>query len=316
MITTVTPNPSIDVTFDVPALLRGEVHRATARRSEPSGKGVNVSRALTSNRVASTAVLPLGGPEGAELSALLAADAVPFVAVPISGSVRMNVSVTEPDGVATKINERGPELSAGEVAALLQAAATSAAGSAWLLGSGSLPPGAGVDFYAELGRLARRRGALFALDTSGPALVEGLAARPAVVKPNLDELSDVTGTPIQTVRDATSGARRLIAAGAGSVLVSGGAEGALLVTPDTVSHACSAVETPRSTVGAGDALLAGFLAGSTAGRTAGPHALREAVAWASAAVQVPGSRVPRVTAVHREAVTLTLDVDPGRPLRP
>src|SRR5262245_50482823 len=126
MITTVTPNPSVDWTLEIPLLTRGAVHRIVREHQEPSGKGVNVTRALTANGIPSVAVLPVGGTSGTELEALLAVENVSYRAVPVAGSVRVNISLTEPDGTATKVNAAGPTLSPEETDRLLAAAADAA----------------------------------------------------------------------------------------------------------------------------------------------------------------------------------------------
>jgi 1-phosphofructokinase len=314
VIVTVTPNPSIDWTFDLGSLTRGQLHRATGAHAEASGKGVNVARALAANGIAATAVLPLGGLVAAQLAALLAADGVDFAAVPVRGDVRVNVSLAEPGGVATKVNAPGPALSAAEAAELAARALAAVAPGDWVVGSGSLPPGVGPELYAAICAGAHERGARFALDSSGLALAAGLAARPEVIKPNTDELAEVTGAVLETLGDAADAARLLIARGAGCVLVSAGPDGALLVTADRSWHAAAAVPAVRSTVGAGDALLAGFVAGRAGGMDSAA-ALAEATAWAAAALGVPGSRVPAVTGAHRGAVALSRAVDRARPLR-
>ncbi len=311
MIVTVTPNPSVDWTLDIPSLSRGIVHRASGHHQEPSGKGVNVARALTNNGVRSVAVLPIGGTKGTELSALLAEEGVDFVPVPIAGSVRVNVSLTEPDGTATKINAAGPELSPSEVDRLIETVVVVGEGAGWVVGAGSLPHGVGVDFYAVLAERVRDTGARFALDSSGPALVAGLSARPDLIKPNVDELSEAVGRPVLTLGDVVAAGRDLVRRGAATVVVSLGADGALLVTDSQVVHAEAHVAAPRSTVGAGDALLAGCLAGGGDGVAA----LREAVAWGSAAVQVEGSHVPQVTQAYRDTVRVHHAVDVDRTLR-
>jgi 1-phosphofructokinase len=314
MIVTVTPNPSVDLTLEIPTLVRGAVHRITGQHQEPSGKGVNVTRALTNNDVASLAVLVIGGTEGTELERLLQAEGVPYVTVRIADSVRVNISLTEADGTATKINAIGPMLGDEETRALLTAAAAAGEGAGWVLGSGSLPRGLNVDFYAHLGAAVRAGGARFALDSSGPALVAGLAARPDVIKPNLEELSEAVGRHLVTVGDAVAAARGLMTLGAQSVVVSLGRDGALLVHSHGVMHASASVTNPKSTVGAGDALLAGYLAGSLSHEGDRAGALREAVAWGSAAVRVEGSHVPVITDADRAAVVLEVEPDPQRRL--
>lgn len=311
MIVTVTPNPSVDWTFEIGGLVRGELNRASDSHAEPSGKGVNVSRALASNGIATTAVLPLGGLVAAELAALLAEEGVNFVAVPIAGTVRVNVSLAETDGLATKINSPGPSLSGAETGELVAQTLGAVKPGDWVVGSGSLPPEVPHDLYAQICHGVHQRGARFALDSSGPALAAGLPAGPDVIKPNIEELAEVTGAVIQTFGDAADAARHLLARGARCVLASAGPDGALLVSNALMVHAEAPVETTRSTVGAGDALLAGFVAGGGDS----PQALREAAAWASAALGTRGSHVPVVTAAHRGVVQLTEAVDLTRPLR-
>jgi 1-phosphofructokinase len=314
LIVTVTPNPSVDLTLELPTLVRGAVHRITGQHQEPSGKGVNVTRALTNNGVASLAVLVIGGPEGTELEQLLQAEGIAFAPVRITDSVRVNISLTEADGTATKINAIGPMLRQEETRELLAAAAAAGEGADWVLGSGSLPRGVEVDFYAQLGNAVRATGARFALDSSGPALVAGLAARPAVIKPNLDELAEAVCRPLETVGDAVAAARELMTLGAQSVVVSLGRDGALLVDSLGVVHASAFVTNPKSTVGAGDALLAGYLTGSLVHDGDRAGALREAIAWGSAAVRVEGSHVPVVTDADRAAVVIDVEPDPRRRL--
>jgi 1-phosphofructokinase len=150
MIVTLTPNPSVDRTIEVDALHRGAVLRARSSRVDPGGKGVNVSRALAANGRKTRAVLPGGGWEGEQLAALLAPADIPVVVVPVAGSVRANVSVVEPDGTVTKLNEPGPQLTPEEIEAVTAATVAAAADAEWLACTGSLPPGAPIDFYAQV----------------------------------------------------------------------------------------------------------------------------------------------------------------------
>ena len=301
MIVTVTANPSVDRTIEVAALRRGEVLRARSARVDAGGKGVNVARALAAHGHKATAVLPCGGAEGAQLASLLAESGLDLVTVPIAGAVRSNVTVVERDGTTTKLNEPGPRLSAGELAALAEAACAAADQADWVVLSGSLPPGAPADAYSRLlGRLHQEHRRV-ALDTSGPALAASLDARPHLVKPNREELAEATGLPVRTLAETVAAARHLQARGIPTVLTSLGADGAVLVSPAGSWHAGAPTITPRSTVGAGDALLAGFLAAGGEG----PDALAEAVAWGSAATALPGSRMPGPGDVERAGIAVT-----------
>ncbi len=318
LIVTVTPNHSLDRTLGLPGLALGAVNRARWARVEPSGKGVNVTRALAIHGHPSLAVLPLGGQEGEHLATLLAAQGVAYRTVRIGGAVRVNVSLAAP-GQVTKVNEPGPTLTAEETAELLRVAQDAAARAAWVVGSGSLPPGVPDDWYGTLCHAAHAAGARFALDSSGAALVQGLAAGPDLVKPNAEELADAVGRPLRTLGEVVAAARQLLTAGAGAVLVSLGPDGALLVTRDQTLHAEAPVERPRSAVGAGDALLAGFLSrcGSRGERPGEPGeaALREAVAWGTAAVRAPGTHMRPVTDADRARVRVHPVLDADRLLR-
>ncbi|MFN2536859.1 MAG: 1-phosphofructokinase [Mycobacteriales bacterium] len=300
MILTLTPNPSVDRTVELDALVRGEVLRATGTHVDPGGKGINVSRALAANGLDSQAVLPVGGAVGDQLVALLYVAGIDVLAVPVSGDVRANISVVEPDGTVTKINEPGPTLTSAETQALVDATSKAAVDATWVVAAGSLPPGAAADLFAVLGRALAEQGVRYVVDSSGAALELALLARPALVKPNREELIEVSGLPVRTVGEAVTAARAVRDRGARAVLASLGASGAVLVEGDQAWYAVSPVAAPVSSVGAGDATLAGFLA---AGGT-GPEALREALAWGAAAVRLPGSRMPAPTDLDRAAVRL------------
>uniref|UniRef100_UPI0004C6E4F4 1-phosphofructokinase family hexose kinase n=1 Tax=Streptosporangium amethystogenes TaxID=2002 RepID=UPI0004C6E4F4 len=200
--------------------------------------------------------------------------------------------------------------SAAELEALATAVLGAAGSADWVVASGSLPPRVPVDVYARLCERFRGAGINVAIDTSGPALVEALAQRPALVKPNREELGEATGVVICCLGDAIKAAESLRARGAGTVLASLGADGAILLQDDQVWFGRGELAEPRSSVGAGDAMLAGFLAGGARG----PGALVEALAWATAAVGLPGSRMPCPDDIRRDDVRV-IAADPTLPLR-
>jgi 1-phosphofructokinase family hexose kinase len=302
VITTVTPNPSVDRTVTVDAVARGAVNRARSVRVDPGGKGVNVSRALAAHGTATTAVLPTGGPEGRVLHALLADSGVGVVDVPICTATRANISIVEPDGTTTKLNEPGPALTRDDEARLLDAVvAELAQRPAWLVGSGSLPPGVGADFYARLVAAAHEQGVPAAIDTSRAPLVLAARAGADLLKPNDEELAQAVARPLPTLGDAIAAAQQLRAPGT-QVIVSLGARGALLVDDrGAVLAAARMPRPPLSTVGAGDSLLAGYLHAGTRDAAA----LAVGVAWGTAAVSLPGSQMPAPADVAGIDVTLS-----------
>jgi 1-phosphofructokinase len=300
VIVTLTLNPSVDRTVEVEALARGEVMRALGVRVDPGGKGINVSRALATHGIPTRAVVTIGGAEGEHLVTLLRGTGIEIVQVPIHGAIRSNTTVVEPDGTTTKFNEPGAELSAGELEAVFEAVAAAVTAADWLVLSGSLPPGTPPGVYADLVRSIAGSGIRVAVDTSGPAFEAVLAAGPTLVKPNRDELAEVTGVRLVNVADVVEAACRLRDQGAGAVLASLGADGAVLVDVDGAIHGRTPVVSPVSSVGAGDAMLAGFLAGGGVGA----RALTEGLAWGAAAVLQPGSGMPSPDDIDVAAVRL------------
>jgi 1-phosphofructokinase len=310
VIVTLTPNPSIDRTVEVDALERGAVSRARGGRIDPGGKGINIAGALVAHAQPVVAVLPSGGWEGAHLTKLLEQEGITSVVVPIAGSTRANISVVEPDGTVTKLNERGPHLAPEEIEALIDATTQAAIGANWVVGCGSLPPGPADDFYALVVDRLAGSGTKVAIDTSGPTLLKSVGAGPDVVKPNLEELSEATGADIETLGDALAAARDLRDRGVHTVIASLGSDGALYVDDRQEAHAEAPARSIRSAVGAGDALLAGFLANG--GR--GLEAFASGVAWAAAAVSLPGSRMPGPRDVDLSVVRVHDDIDGHRVL--
>ena len=298
-VVTLTANPSLDRTLTLPgALARGGVTRLGTSSTEPGGKGVNVARALAAAGAGVTAVVPADPTD--PLVTALQALGLPLVTVPTGSPVRTNYSLTEPDGTTTKLNEPGTPLDAGLRAALAAAVAAAATGAHWVVLSGSLPPATPEGWYAELVRAVRGTGAKVAVDTSeGPLaalLAAGPGAAPDLLKPNAEELAQVTGTSeAELLADPAAlsdAVARLHDGGVGEVLLTLGGDGAVLSTAGGGVWSARAPRVAvRSTVGAGDCSLAGHLLADLAGSPA-PDRLRRAVATGSAAAALPGSAVP------------------------
>ncbi len=205
MIITLTANPSLDRTASLDApLARGQVQRVSGVTVEPGGKGVNVARAIHYAGHPVRAVLP--APDEDPILAALRQLGVDYRTVAVDEGVRMNLTLTEPDGTTTKLNEPGPRLS-DELIESLATLVVSEAGSAdWVVLSGSLPPGVPADFYATLVRRLRPLGVKVAVDTSDDplqALVDNFPdAAPDLLKPNSDELAQLTGADAEELEAA------------------------------------------------------------------------------------------------------------------
>lgn len=316
MIVTVTPNPSTDRTVTLSsALTRGAVHRVSSVSSEPGGKGVNVARALTLAGVDAIAILPAAAAD--PFLTLLSGADVPAAHVAVRGTVRTNLAITEPDGTTTKLNEPGARLDAAELDALTAAVLDRAATASWVVLSGSLPPGVPDGWYADV--VARLRGldCRVAVDTSDAPLAALAAgfdrAAPDLIKPNSEELAGLSGRSAEELESSVqhgdparviAAARELIGRGVGAVLATLGAAGAVLVDADGAWIAAPPPITPRSTVGAGDSSLAGFLRADVAGCDAADR-LRMAVGYGSAAAALPGSALPSPAELNLDAVRVT-----------
>jgi len=316
VIVTVTPNPSIDRTVTLGApLTRGAVHRVSSVTTEPGGKGVNVARALTLAGLDAVAVLP--APCNDPLVAALRAGAVPFSCVPTAAAVRTNLAITEPDGTTTKLNEPGAALLAPALDALTRSVVASAETAAWVVLSGSLPPGVPDHWYADVVALLEPYPCRVAIDTSErplEALFDAFErAAPDLIKPNAEELAGVLGHSPHALEAAVAqgdpepvvaAARQLVDRGVRAVLVTLGAAGAVLVDETGSWMATPPPIVARSTVGAGDAALAGYLRADVAG-AGPPQRLQMAVAYGSAAAALPGSALPTPAQVDLDAVLVT-----------
>ena len=308
MIITLTPNPSVDRTVFLDDVVLGSVNRGQRSQSEPSGKGVNVALALHAHDVPVRAVVTAGGSVGAQLRQMLDTAGLDTVIVPIAGEIRSNISLTQPNGSVTKINEAGPMLSREEIDRLLAAVAAQVGGARWLVGAGSLPAGVPVDWYGELVELGHRSGVPVAVDTSGEALAESLSAEPDLVKPNVHELAELTGRVPQTLGEVIEAAQEVRRRGARTVLASLGGDGAILVDATGAVWGHAPVDRVVSTVGAGDAMLAGYLS-CPQGRS---EALATALQWGAAAVQNEGTLFsPNAPTAQ---VTMSATIDLARPL--
>ncbi|MFD0110561.1 1-phosphofructokinase family hexose kinase [Streptomyces sp. NPDC127164] len=196
MILTVTLNTALDITYRVPGLRPHASHRVREVTERPGGKGLNVARVLAALGHEVTVTGFAGGTTGDTVRAGLTG--VPGVAdalVPVAGATRRTIAVVdERTGDTTQLNEPGPAVAPAEWNAFQEAYEELLAGAAAVALCGSLPPGVPVGAYAGLVRAARAAGVPVLLDTSGEPLRRGVAARPDIIKPNADELAELTGS--------------------------------------------------------------------------------------------------------------------------
>lgn len=257
-VTVVTPNPAVDVTYEVPEPRWHEVNRVARVTRRAGGKGINVAQVLRTIGVDVRATGFVGGHLGAELHDLLGSAGISQDWVSVDGQTRSTTAVYSEAGT-TLLNEPGPTVGAEDWAKLANTTVDGLASGDVLVMSGSCPPGTTAADVTDLLTKARAAGATVLVDTSGPLLVAA-AAVSDVLKPNEEELLEATGTA-----DLESGAAALLSAGARAIVVSSGSRGMDLFAPATVPegsvrrwHADPAAVVAGNPTGAGDAATAGL----------------------------------------------------------
>jgi 6-phosphofructokinase 2 len=293
-IITLTMNPAIDVSTSVQRLVPVQKLRCAPERRDPGGGGINVARVIQRLGGKATAIFPAGGANGRRLETLLAEEMTTCKVVPISGETREDFSVFEEGtGRQYRFVLPGPRLQDAEWRNCLEACAGSSLGERIICASGSLPPGAPHDFYGQLARRVAAEGGRLVLDTSGEALQLALQARVFLVKPNLQELQELTGRALESLASMVQACGELIGRGLSEmVTLTLGAEGALLVTAQGAWRAPPLQIKPVSAVGAGDSFLGAMVFGLASGESA-ESSFRLAVAAGSAALLAHGTELCR-----------------------
>ena len=297
---TFTPNPALDLSTSVDRLLESHKMRCEAAQVHPGGGGINVARVLHRLGGDVLAVFPAGGATGERLNALVQSEGVPGLKLPIGGDTRESFTVHErQSGREYRFVLPGPTLHPEEWAVALASLRQLSPAPAWLISSGSLPPGVAANGHAQIAGVARAIGARMVVDSAAQALALALDAGVWLVKPSLRELSELSGTPLDTVAQQRDAARRLIVQGRTEmVALSLGGAGALLVTARQCLQA-DALEVPvRSSVGAGDSFLAA-LVWALDQQDDLAVALATAMAAGAAAVSSPGTALCQASDIAR-----------------
>jgi 1-phosphofructokinase family hexose kinase len=264
VILTVTLNAAIDRTVAVPNFRLGHRHRAVESRTVAGGKGINVARALSLLGKPVIATGFVGGPTGTRVVEQLHTESVLTDFIRIAGETRVNLAVIDPtSGEQTEINERGPAVSPEEVVRFVERLDYLASGAKVCVIAGTLPPGAGEDLYARLVKDLREKGIVVALDADGDAMLEGLRAGASVVTPNELEAEELVGQELADPGDLGAGLAELVRLGAGEAAITR-PDGCVAVIGEGDERRFLEVRTepldPVSTVGSGDAFLAGYVA--------------------------------------------------------
>ncbi len=299
-IVTLTINPTIDVSTAVAEVTPEHKLRCEPERRDPGGGGLNVARVVREMGGEALALYPRGGPTGDLLEQLLEQKGLRRWPIAISGHTRENFTVMDKKSHREfRFVMPGPTLSEKEWQGCLDALSTVAADAEYIVASGSLAPGMPVDFYARVAQVARKQNARLVLDTSGEPLRAALAEGVFFAKPNRKEFRDMMGAQVDDPTALATAARSFLEKGRAQLLVvSMGADGALLATRDGLFRATPPPVQTHSSVGAGDSFVGGMTLGLARGLP--PHeAFRWGIACGTAALLSEGTDLCRRADVER-----------------
>ena len=298
MIYTVTLNPALDKTVEIPGMALDTVNRITEMRTDPGGKGINVSKVIAKLGGESCAVGILGGESGKMLEKLLEGEPFATRFRFVEGQTRTNLKIIDREGhTNTDINEPGLTVTAAELDALLRELLAELRPGDIVVLAGSLPKGAPQDTYRTWTAACKKAGARVFLDADGALLAEGIKAAPYLIKPNDDELSRLAGRKLETIEELTAEGQKLLERGIERVVISLGGRGALYLRKGSTIYAEGLKVPVGSTVGAGDSVVAA-LAYAEAQGLSEEEAVRLSTAAGAANVMCSGTQAAERAAVE------------------
>lgn len=306
MIYTVTLNPAIDKTVVIENFSAGAVNRVASVREDPGGKGINVSKCLNNLGAASVAAVILAGSAGDRLEGMLRAEGIPVLQVRAEGQSRTNLKIIDPvKKENTDINEPGPVVSEALLERLKEKLGAQIRPGDTVVLSGSLPAGTDPSLYAAWTAYFRGLGACVFLDADGEPMQRGLAAAPYMIKPNDHELAALMGKTTLTREEMLQKAKALLRVGIEDVVISLGGDGALFVSREGCYQAPGLRVAVKSTVGAGDSMVAAMAYGKEKNLSR-EQTIRLAVAMGAASVMQDGTQPPEASLVWELAKQVTL----------
>lgn len=289
---TITLSPAYDLHATASSLALQHENHAVLQKRDIGGKGINISRALKRNGTDNTAITVLGADNSSELKSCLAAEGIEHIYIEIPGRIRENLTVHVPNSGETRISFDGTKLDPSILGRISDIIEASGADSDTVITlTGTVPDGIPISELISLLSRFRDKGARTVIDSRSFTLNELMCARPWLIKPNRDELSAYAGAELKGFDDCLDIAKRLCDSGIENVTVSLGGLGAMLVTKEGVITAVPPSVRVRSTIGAGDSSIAGFIAAYAAGKSS-EEQLRTAVAYGTAACLLEGTAPP------------------------
>lgn len=309
MILTLTINPAVDRTVTVDKLVFEDRAYILNRAEAAGGRGVNASQVIAGFGGKTLALLTAGGSAGERMRASLSSMGFPFEAVPVKAESRVNLAISDKQGLTVKLNEVGAGLLPEEVKSIRNLVEARLDRASWLMICGSTQPGVPPRFYSDLIELAKRRHVKTLLDTDGDALQYALEAKPAVITPNQHEAERLLGRALLTRNQFVEAIERIHSMGPESVILSLGSRGAMGSTSEGILEALPPRVESLCPIGAGDALAAAFVWSMEKGKTFA-ESLRWGVAAGTASAALPGIKFP--TLQQTRAIYKQVEVRPAR----
>ena len=302
LIVTLTINPAIDRTITVDRLAFEDRAYILSSHESPGGRGINAACVVHSFGGPTLAVLTSGGENGKRLEGHLRCCGFPVAVVPIRNEIRANLTITDKHGLTVNLNEAGPRMEKGEVAALEKAVRAHLDRADWLMVCGSIPPGVPPGLYGRLIGMARQKKVKTLLDADGDALREGVEAKPTVVTPNQQEAERLLSRALLTRAHFLEAAERIRAMGAETVVLSLGSRGAVAAASAGMLEAVPPRVDAVCPIGSGDAMAAAYTWAMTR-KSDTADALRWGVAAGTASARLPGMRfatLPQSEEIYRQ----------------
>jgi len=298
-IVTITLNPALDHTVHIPQFQTGEVNRAQQQRIDPGGKGINVAKVVRALGYPVAVTGFLGQDNSKVFNEYFQRKAIDNFFVEVTGAARVNIKIVdEHNGQVTEINFPGLISTSPDLAKLTGVIRRLTDDRQYFVISGSLPQGLPDTIYGQLIEILKGQRVKVLLDSSGAALREGIKALPDAIKPNLEELSQLMGKSLEKENDIRKAIAELLAGGIKQVVVTLGSQGAIIADKEQTLRVRPPAVIAKSTVGAGDALVAGFVVGQTRGLSLAECA-RLGTAAATASVIQPGTQAGSIKEVAR-----------------
>jgi len=297
-IITVTLNPAIDRTLQLPIFTLGQVNRVASERTDPGGKGINVAKVIKALDYPVLVTGFLGNNNATVFQNYFTNEGIDNQFVETAGENRVNIKIVDTtNDRVSELNFPGITPTTADLDHLSARLRQLAPTHKWFVLSGSLPPTVPTDIYATFITMLHQYDCNVILDTSGPALAAGIAARPFAIKPNLPELRQLMNSTMDSDEEILAAIKQLLNQGISKVAISLGEKGSLVADCNQILRATAPTVVVSSTVGAGDAFVAGFSVGSARNLSLA-DSIRLASASAGAAVALPGTQAGSLTEVN------------------